>query len=288
MNTQTPPPQQFPDEQRLAGKVAFITGAARGVGRSLATTLAANGADIIAMDLCADAAPNGLTPAPEDTDLATTVRLVEEHGGRAIAIRGDVRDRQEMTAALDNAVAALGRLDIVCVNAGLFKVGPSLEISDADWQAIIDVNLTGAWNTCRAALPHLIAAGGGSIVITRSTAGLRAAPGAVHYSASKHAVVGLTKTLAKEFGPRGVRCNSVHPTAINTPMIQNEEAWRAFAGSATATKEEAARARATRNPLGVDAVEPEDVANAVLWLSSDEARFVTGATIPVDAGMLVM
>lgn len=288
MNPLVARPREFPDPRRMAGKVVFITGAARGVGRSLAATMAANGADVIAMDLCAAATADGLAPAPDDTDLAETVRLVEEQGRRAVAIRGDVRDRQAMTEALNEAVQRLGRLDVACVNAGLFKVGPSLDITDSDWQAIIDVNLTGAWNTCRAALPHLIAAGGGSIVITSSTAGLRGAPGALHYAASKHGVVGLTKTLAKEFGPQGVRCNSVHPTAINTPMIQNEQAWRTFAGSASATKEEAARARAARNPLGADAVEPEDVANAVLWLASDEARFVTGATLPVDAGMLVM
>ncbi|CAM3228538.1 mycofactocin-coupled SDR family oxidoreductase [Nocardioides dubius] len=281
-------PPQFPDRRRLAGKVAFITGAARGVGRSLATTLAANGADIIALDLCAEPAPGGLTGPPTSADLAGTVHLVEQLGARAVALPGDVRDRPALTAALDEAVRRFGRLDIVCANAGLFRIAPTLEVSDDDWQATIDVNLTGAWNTCRAALPHLIAAGGGSIVITNSTAGLRGAPGAIHYAASKHGVVGLTRTIAKEFGAHQVRCNSVHPTAINTPMIQNEAARRTFAGSASATEAEAASARAARNPLGVDVVEPEDVANAVLWLAGDEARFVTGVSLPVDAGMLVM
>jgi len=213
---------------RLEGKVAFITGAARGQGRSHAIRLAQEGADIIAIDVCGqiESVPYPMaTPA----DLADTVKEIEALDRRIVATQADVRDFGAVKKALDEGVAQLGRLDIVSANAGISSVGPADELPEQTWQDMIDTNLTGVWHTAKAAIPHLIAGGrGGSIVLTSSAAGLMAYPNVAHYVSAKHGVVGLMKTLALELAPHMIRVNSIHPTQVNTDMIMNEVTFKLF------------------------------------------------------------
>ncbi|HEY0804644.1 MAG TPA: mycofactocin-coupled SDR family oxidoreductase, partial [Pseudonocardiaceae bacterium] len=213
---------------RVAGKVAFITGAARGQGRSHAIRLAEEGADIIAVDICrqVDSVPY---PMATPEDLAETVKAIEALDRRIHAVAADVRDYGALKAALDDGVAQLGRLDIVSANAGIASYGQADELDETTWQDMIDTNLTGVWHTAKAAIPHLIEQGtGGSIVLTSSTAGLMAMPNLAHYVSAKHGVVGLMRTLALELAPHFIRVNSVHPTGVNTPMVQNEASIRLF------------------------------------------------------------
>jgi (+)-trans-carveol dehydrogenase len=274
---------------RVDGKVAFITGAARNQGRSHALRLAAEGADIIAVDLCEPVKSIEMYPPATEEDLAETVRLVEELDRRVLATKADVRDSGALREAVDAGVAEFGRLDIVCANAGVFEIRPALELTDDAWREMIDINLTGVWNTCRAALPHLIEGGrGGSIVITSSTAGLKGIPNTVHYTAAKHGVVGIMRTLANEFAQHSIRVNSVHPTGVDTVMIQNEKTWGLFdPDNPHPTRETAEPVFASTNALPVPWVEPIDISNAILFLASDEARYITGVTLPVDAGYTV-
>jgi SDR family mycofactocin-dependent oxidoreductase len=274
---------------RVAGKVAFITGAARGQGRSHAIRLAQEGADIIAVDLAGQVAT---VPYPMATpqDLAETVKEVEALDRRIVATQADVRDYGALKAALDDGVAQLGRLDIVSANAGIFSFGTLEELDDTTWQDMIDVNLTGVWHTAKAAIPHLRAAGGGSIILTSSTAGLQALPNTGHYNSAKHGVVGLMRTLALELAPDLIRVNSVHPTAVDTDMIQNSATYALFASDlpeAERTKDALAPRFQGLNVLPIPWVEAVDISNAVLWLASDEARYVTGVTLPVDAGLTI-
>ncbi|MCW2581429.1 MAG: limC [Klenkia sp.] len=274
---------------RVAGKVAFITGAARSQGRSHALRLAQEGADIIAVDVCAPIGSIGMYPPATDEDLAETVRQVEALDRRIVATKADVRDSAAMKAAVDDGVAQLGRLDIVLGNAGVFEIQPALELTDEAWREMIDINLTGVWNTCKVALPHLIEGGrGGSIVLTSSTAGLKGTPNTIHYTAAKHGVVGVMRTLANEFAQHSIRVNSVHPTGVDTVMIQNEKTWGLFAPDDPApSREKAAPVFQATNALPVPWVEPVDISNAILFLVSDEARYITGVTLPVDAGYTV-
>lgn len=273
--------------ERFAGKVAFITGAGRGQGRSHAVRMAEEGADIIAVDICGPVPTVTISPPTTEEDLAETVRLVEKQNRRILASTVDVRDREALQRAVDEGVKRLGRLDVVCANAGIFQPAPSLDVTDDMWRDVIDVNLTGVWNTCRVALPHLIAAGGGSIVITSSAGGLKGNPNTVAYAASKHAVVGVMRVLANEFGPEMIRVNSVHPSGVDTPMISNETTWKLFVPNETnPTKASAAPAFQAGNALPVPWLEVADISNAVLFLASDEARYITGVTLPVDAGYL--
>jgi SDR family mycofactocin-dependent oxidoreductase len=275
---------------RLEGKVAFITGAARGQGRSHAIRLAQEGADIIAVDLVKqiESVPYAMS-TPDD--LAETVKEVEALDRRIVATEADVRDYGAVKAALDDGVAQLGRLDIVSANAGIFSFGTLEELDDKTWQDMIDVNLTGVWHAAKAAIPHLKAGGrGGSIILTSSTAGLMAIPNIGHYTAAKHGVVGLMRTLALELAPDMIRVNSVHPTSVNTDMIQNAATYALFAPDLPEnerTKEVLGARFRTLNALPIDWVEPVDISNAVLWLASDESRYVTGVTLPIDAGSLI-
>jgi SDR family mycofactocin-dependent oxidoreductase len=273
---------------RVEGKVAFITGAGRGQGRSHAIRLAQEGADIIAVDLAGqiDSVPYAMS-TPDD--LAETVKEVEALDRRIVATQADVRDYGALKAALHDGVAQLGHLDIVSANAGIFSFGTMEELDEKHWQDMIDVNLTGVWHAAKAAIPHLRAAGGGSMVLTSSTAGLQALPNTGHYNAAKHGVVGLMRTLALELAPDMIRVNSVHPTAVDTDMIQNSATYELFAPDlppAERTKEVLSERFQTLNVLPIPWVEPIDISNAVLWLASDEARYVTGVTLPVDAGLL--
>ncbi|MWA03628.1 mycofactocin-coupled SDR family oxidoreductase [Actinomadura sp. LD22] len=270
---------------KLDGKVAFITGAARGQGRSHAVALAREGADIIAIDTTAKV---GTVPYPLATadDLAETVRLVEAAGRRIRAQDADVRDSRALARAVEAGVNAFGRLDIVLANAGVFTRAPTLEMSDDTWQDMIDINLTGVWKSLKASVPHIIAGGrGGAVVITSSLAAVHANESIAHYSAAKAGLVMLMKVMAKELAPHGIRVNTVHPTTVATDMVLNDATYRLFRpdleNPTRADFEEAAR---TLNRLPVVALEPEDISNAVLHLVSDDAKYVTGTTHVIDAG----
>jgi len=274
---------------RVEGKVAFITGAGRGQGRSHAVKLASEGADIIAIDICHDV--EGALPMATPDDLTETVKLVEARDRRIIATQADVRDLDGLTAAVDAAVEELGRLDIVVANAGIASLGgPVQEMSQDNWKHTIDINLTGLWHTARVAIPHLIAGGqGGSIVLTSSVGGMHAMPNMSHYVSAKHGVVGLMRSLAVELGQHHIRVNSVLPTNVSTPMFMNEGTFKMFRPDLEnpGPDDVAAVAAQFMHVLPVGWVEPEDVSNAILFLVSDEARYITGVTLPVDAGAFI-
>jgi len=269
---------------RVEGKVAFVTGAARGQGRSHAIRLAEEGADIIAVDICRqlDTVPYAMS-TPDD--LAETVKEVEALDRRIVATQADVRDAGALRSAVDQGVAELGRLDIVCANAGIFSFSTE-ELTEEMWRDMIDVNLTGVWHTAKAAVPHLIQGGrGGSIIMTSSTAGLMGFPNFAHYVSAKHGVVGLMRTLALELAPHMIRVNSVHPTSVDTDMIHNKATYDLFAPDLdNPTREQVGERFQELNALPIKWVEPRDISNAVLFLASDEARYITGVTLPVDAG----
>ncbi|WP_054782175.1 mycofactocin-coupled SDR family oxidoreductase [Rhodococcus qingshengii] len=273
---------------RVAGKVAFITGAARGQGRSHAIRLAQEGADIIAMDVCGEVGRTADFYAPAtDEDLAETVRLVEAEGRRIVAYKADVRNYDALAAGLKDGVEKLGRLDIVAANAGIFQFGDEVpDILGGDWNDVIDVNLTGVFNTCKAAVPHIVGGGrGGTIVITSSDAGAKGFARFGHYVTSKHGVIGLMRSLTMELAPHSIRVNVVSPTNCNTDMIQNDAVYRLFRPDLDKpTPEEFAVASATLLALPAPWVEPVDVSNALLFLASDEARYITGVNLPVDGG----
>ncbi|MCU1446103.1 mycofactocin-coupled SDR family oxidoreductase [Cryobacterium sp.] len=271
---------------RVEGKVAFITGAARGQGRSHALRLAQEGADIIAVDICEDVEGTVYAGATE-ADLAETVRQVEALDRRIVAIKADVRDFDGLRKAVDDGVAQLGRLDIVSANAGILTSPSNAEnFSDETWNTMIDINLSGVWRTAKAAIPHIKAGGrGGSIILTSSEAGLRAYQSAAHYVSAKHGVVGLMRTLALELAPDMIRVNSIHPTQVDTDMIQNEPTYKLFLPDVEhPTREQFAAASQSVNALPIPWVESVDISNALLFLASDEARYVTGVTLAVDAG----
>ena len=274
---------------RVEGKVAFITGAGRGQGRSHAVKLAAEGADIIAIDICHDV--EGALPMATPDDLTETVKLVEARDRRIIAAQADVRDLDGLTAAVDAGVEELGRLDIVVANAGIASLGgPVQEMSQDNWKHTIDINLTGLWNTARAAIPHLIAGGrGGAIVLTSSVGGMHAMPNMSHYISAKHGVIGLMRSLAVELGQHHIRVNSVLPTNVNTPMFMNEGTFKMFRPdleNPTAADVEPIAAQ-FMHVLPHGWIEPEDVSNAILFLASDESRYITGVPLPVDLGALL-
>ena len=264
---------------RLEGKVAFITGAARGQGRSHAVRLAQEGADIIAVDICRqiDTVPY---PMATPQDLDQTVKEVEALDRRIVARQADVRDEAGLQAAFDAGVAELGPVDIVLANAGIAPM--STREQHAAWQDVIDVNLTGVFNTVETAIPSMIERGkGGAIVLVSSTAGINGiggpSRGGLGYTASKHGVVGLMRSYANNLAPHSIRVNSVHPTGVRTPMVVND-VMQEFLGQDRSLSD------LMPNALPVDMVEPVDVSNAILWLVSDDARYVTGITVPVDAG----
>ncbi|MFF0817819.1 mycofactocin-coupled SDR family oxidoreductase [Rhodococcus sp. NPDC003318] len=270
---------------RLEGKVALVTGAARGIGRAQAVRFAQEGADVIAVDLC-DRVETTVTPPARPQDLADTARQVRDLGRRAETCTVDVRDRTALAAAVDAGVGALGGLDIVCATAGITSSAPALDLESEVWQTMLDVNLTGVWLTCAVSAPYLIERGGGAMILTSSIAGLRGLVGVAHYTAAKHGVVGLMRSLAKELAPHGVRVNTVHPTNVDTDMIQNDAVRSKFRPDLDRppTREEFAEAAVHMNMLPVPWIEPVDVANAALFLASDEARYITAVALPVDAG----
>jgi SDR family mycofactocin-dependent oxidoreductase len=264
---------------KLEGKVAFITGAARGQGRSHAIRLAQEGADIIAVDICAQIDTVSYPMATAD-DLAETVKEVEALDRRIYAQQADVRDRRALRAAFDAGVAQIGPVDIVLANAGIAPL--SMHPRPEEWQDVIDVNLTGVYNTVEIAKPSLIERGvGGAIVLTSSTAGINGiggdTPGGLGYTAAKHGVVGLMRSYANYLAQYNIRVNTVHPTGVNTPMVVNDVMQEFLQADPT-------MGQAMMNALPVDLVQPVDISNAILFLVSDDGRYVTGVTLPVDAG----
>jgi len=270
---------------RVEGKVALVTGAARGQGRSHALRLASEGAAIVAVDICQ--AIGGL-PYQTSTaeDLKETGRLIEAEGGRVIIREADVRDYDALVEAVDAGEEAFGVVDVGVMNAGIFAMTPALQITDDEWRTMLEVNLMGAWHGAKAVANRLIATGAaGSLIFTSSTTGLQAAGLTAHYGASKHGIIGLARTLAIELGQSNIRCNVLCPTGVNTTMIMHDTLYRAFNPEMeNPTFEDARPLLMQHHMLPIAHIEPEDVSQAVLWLASDESKFVTAAVIPIDGG----
>jgi len=271
------------------GKVAFITGVARGQGRSHAVRLAREGADIVGIDICADIETMDY-PNASPSDLEETVKLVEAEGRRIIARPGDVRDAAAVKALADEGFAEFGRMDILLANAGIIRLGVCEEDMEPQaWQDVLQTNLTGAYHAVRAVVPHLIAGGrGGVIILTGSTAGVRPIGGygtsALAYTASKFGLVGIGKQLANALAEHSIRVNVIHPTGVLSGMTMNSamEALQAEAAAGGANTIDA-----MQNALPVDILEPGDISNAVAFLVSDQAKYITGVALPVDAGFSV-
>jgi SDR family mycofactocin-dependent oxidoreductase len=272
------------------GKVALVTGAGRGQGRSHAVRLASEGADVICVDVCADPLETLSYSLSSEADLDETIAQIEAAGRRAVKAVADVRSLSEMQQAAEAGLAELGKIDIVCANAGIGTWAVSWEMTEQQWSEMIDVNLTGVFNTVRAALPSMVERGeGGSLVLTSSTAGLRAYANTAHYTAAKHGVIGLMKVLAQECGPHRIRVNAVCPTTVRTPLVINDSTFQLFAPDvANPTEDDVREAFEGLNILpGVAWIEPGDVSDAVLFLCSDAAKFITGVALPIDAGNTV-
>lgn len=275
---------------RVTGKVAFVTGLARGQGRSHAVRLAEEGADIIGVDICADvdSVPYSMA-TPED--MAETIRLVEKTGRRIIARQADVRDLNALQEVVDEGVRSLGRLDIIVANACTMN-GTALawDLTEDQWNDQIDIGLTGTWKTIKAAVPAMLRSdNGGAIVLVSSTCGLAAEPHLAHYDAAKHGVTGLAKALSVELAPHMIRVNSLHPTNVRTTMCENDYLVDLFAGGREGAQFDDAdvvRAFQDMATLPVPYLEPIDTSNAILHLVSDEARYVTGTSHVVDLGAL--
>ena len=271
----------------LQGRIAVVTGAARGQGRAHAVRLAQSGAAIIAIDICKSLESTPYAGATWE-DLLTTVGIIESAGGTAQAISADVRDLDELCKAIDGAADSLGGIDIVVANAGIAGGAPIEEMPREVWQEVIDVNLTGVWNTMKATIPRMLQqARGGSIIITSSAnGGIKAPPNLSHYAASKHGVIGMMRSLAVELGDRNIRVNTVHPTAANTDMIHNEFTYRMFRPELpNPGRADVIDLFKSFHSMPIAWVEPEDVANAVAFLASDRARYITGICLPVDGGL---
>ncbi|MEN0134112.1 MAG: mycofactocin-coupled SDR family oxidoreductase [Rhodococcus sp. (in: high G+C Gram-positive bacteria)] len=270
---------------RLEGRVALITGAARGQGRSHALRLAAEGADVILVDRCEDIESVPYSLATPD-ELNETARYVEKEGRRAITARVDVRNSKALSSAVDEAVAELGRLDVVAANAGILSLHAATQLDDIAWDDVIGVNLTGVWNTCKAAVGHVIEGGrGGAFILTSSTSGVKGSANLAHYTAAKHGVVGLMKVLAKELSTYGIRVNTVHPTIVDTPMMRHDDIYRLFRPDLQdPTLDDALVAYTNHNQLDVPWLDPVDVSNALVFLASDEGRYITGLQMLIDAG----
>lgn len=277
------------DSQALDGMVVFISGAARGQGRSHAVRLARSGAKIIGFDLCRqiDTVPFGMS---NPDDLTETARLVKEVGGEMVAVEADVRDQEQVDAALDAGLAAFGRVDIVLGNAGIIHDYKRTWLLDDDgFRNVLDVNVVGVWHTLKSAVPHMIEQGcGGSIVLTGSAASVSGIPNLAGYVASKHAVLGLVRTLAKELGRYEIRVNAVMPGNCNTPMFDNEGIRRLYVpGVDEPTDEVFLQRSAAMTPMRNPYVEPADVSEAIVWLVAPTGRFVTGVALPVDGGTVI-
>jgi (+)-trans-carveol dehydrogenase len=270
---------------RFTGKVALVTGAARGQGRNHALRLAQEGSDLVLVDVCQEVETIGYDLASPG-DLEETVRLVKAAGARVIAEQIDVRDSAALDAVTSRAMQELGRLDVVVANAGIAGSLPITELTDSVWQDMIDINLTGVFKTIRAAVPYLES--GAAIVITSSIAGMKGLANNTHYTAAKHGVMGLMRSLANEVAPRGIRVNCVNPTNVDTRMLFNDAIYRLFRPDLESpAREDVEEMMRGMHPLPTGWVEVDDVSNAVLFLASEEARYVTGVALPIDAGATI-
>lgn len=273
--------------RRYENKVVFITGAARGQGREHAVRFAAEGAKVIGVDICEDL-PDCYYPLATEEDLAETVRLVEAAGGAMHAAKGDVRDLARLREVVREGVDRFGRLDVIVANAGIYSPSPTQFLTSEQWDETIGVNLTGVFNVVRAGMRRMIEQNeGGAIVITSSTAGLKGFYGCPAYNAAKHGVVGFMRSLALELAPNQIRVNTVHPTSVGTPMILNDSFPKLVSPDPDAGFDQAAEFLRPQQPMDIAWLQPGDISDAVLWLCSEEARWVTGVTLPVDAGALL-
>ena len=271
---------------KLEGKVAFITGAARGQGRSHAQRLAEDGADIVAIDICADIET---VPYPMGTadELAETKAMVEATGRRCVTATADIRSLEQLGAAVDQAKEAFGKIDILVSNGGIWSQSTeSWTLDEETWQTMIDINLSGQWKTAKAVVPTMIEGGnGGAITITSSSIGLKATTGNVHYTTAKHGVIGLVRTLAHELAPHNIRVNALCPTTVNSPMITNDALYTLFRPDLDSPGlPDVEPGLRDLNLLDVSMMEPGEVSAAISWLVSDDARYVTGIALPIDAG----
>ena len=266
---------------KLDGQVALITGAARGQGRAHAVTMAREGADIAALDICHDLPYPRYALANSD-DMTETVGLVRQLGRRALDIKADVRSARDMEAAVARTIAEFGQIDILVCNAGIADMALAWDITEEWWDIMLDINLKGYWLAVKYVVPHMLARDkGGRIIMTSSVAGLRGEPGMAHYSASKWGVVGLAKSLAHELSKYNITVNTLHPTGVDTDIISG------MAQASAMATEDLVDFIHNGHALPVRLIEAEDVANAALWLASDDARYVTGHTLKVDAGRML-
>jgi SDR family mycofactocin-dependent oxidoreductase len=272
----------------LDGKVALVTGAARGQGRAHAITCAREGADVIALDI--DRQLDSVAyPLGSAEDLALTAESVEQHDRRVISVRADVREQAAVDGAVERGLAEFGQIDILIANAGIWTRAPFWELSDEQWEETIGVNLSGVWRCAKAVAPHMIERQTGSIVITSSANGLEPGMNYAHYCASKHGVIGLMKNIALELAPHGIRCNAICPGAIDTPMVHQQATYDMFAGHSDGTREEMLAAGFHFSALkGTGFLDPQRLADAALYLNSALASAVTGVTLPVDAGHMLL
>jgi SDR family mycofactocin-dependent oxidoreductase len=272
---------------RVDGKVVLITGAARGQGRSHAVTLAAEGASIIAIDICDQIASVPYAMATQ-ADLDETVRLVEALDRRCLGIKADCRSSEQMKSVVDAAIAEFGRIDILSVNHGIFSINPWDEVTGEEWDDTIATDLTGVWRATRPVIPHMIEQGAGAIVFTSSGAGLSSVRRMGPYLAAKHGVIGLMRWLAAELAPHWIRVNAICPGNVATPMVHNPQVLSVFSGGkADATVDDAAFAAQAMSLLPIPWLQPEDISRALLFLACDEARYITSFAMPVDAGYLI-
>jgi SDR family mycofactocin-dependent oxidoreductase len=271
---------------RVAGKVAFVTGAARGIGRASALRLAQDGAHVALLDIGGPVETVPYAPARLD-QLDGTAEGIRALGVRALALEVDVRDGASLAAAAARTVDEFGSLDIMVAAAGIDSWGDAWALTDEQWRAMIDVNLTGVWQTAKAVAPHMMRQGSGSMVFIGSVLSHRANRQFAHYTAAKHGVLGIMRAFGLELAPFGIRANSVDPTAVYTDMITSQAYMDRLVGHANATLGEVKAHYLSLNTMPVPWIEPIDVANAVLFLSSDEARYITGVALPVDLGALL-
>lgn len=271
---------------RMDNKVAFVTGVARGQGRSHCLTLAREGAKIIGIDLC-HSLDKVAYPLGTEEDLAETDRLIKEIGGEAVLLQADTRNRSQLQAAVQAGLERFGQIDAVVASAGVWTWGEARDLPEDEWQFALDMNLTGAFNTAQAALPSMIDRGqGGSIMFTSSQLALRGCPQAVAYSAAKGGLVGMMRALASELAPHQIRVNTIHPSTVATDMVLNQPTYDLFAPhkNGEATVEDLHESMRAFHMLPIPLIESQDISNAVLYLASDESRALTSIVLPVDAG----